>query len=140
MHPVAVASRMTATDVRAIQRLKHEYCFTIDGGRYEEWASLFTDDGRFVRDNGDSYEGHEELYAFASEEFDEAFVQSAHVVTNPLVEVDGEEATGEWYLLLCYQTREGETGWTQAKYDDEYRKVDGEWRVAESRVTYGVRG
>lgn len=139
MASLAVDSAVSEPDVRAIQRLKYEYCFTIDGGRYEEWASLFTEDGRFVRDNGDVYEGHDELYAFASEGFDEAFTQSAHVVTNPLIEVAGDEAVGEWYLVLFHETPDGESGWTQAKYEDEYRKVDGEWRVSESTVSYGVR-
>ncbi|MFB6169571.1 MAG: nuclear transport factor 2 family protein [Haloarculaceae archaeon] len=129
---------MSQEDVAAIQRLKHEYCYAIDGGDYEEWASLFTEDGRFVRDNGDTFEGHDELYGFASEGFDEAFDHSAHVVTNPVIDVDGDEATGNWYLLLFYENADGGAGWTQAMYDDEYRKVDGEWKVAASQVTYGV--
>lgn len=129
---------MSREDVNAIQRLKHEYCFAIDGGDYEEWASMFTEDGTFIRDNGDTFEGHDELFGFASEGFDAAFEHSAHVVTNPVIDVDGDEASGKWYLLLFYENAEGNAGWTQAQYDDEYRKVDGEWKIAESRVIYGV--
>ena len=33
---------------------------------------------------------------------------------------------------------DGNGGWTQASYDDQYEKVDGEWRVAASEVTYGL--
>lgn len=127
---------MSLEDIHAIQRLKHEYCFAIDGGEYEAWPGFFTDDGRFVRDNGDTYEGHDELYAFASEEFDEIFDRTVHAVTNPVIDVAGDEATGRWYLLLFYETAAGDVGWTQATYDDQYRNVDGEWRISESHVTY----
>lgn len=129
---------MSDTDVHAIQRLKHEYCFAIDTGDYREWAEMFTEDGQFVRDNGETFEGHDELYGFASEGFDEAFDHSAHVVTNPVIDVDGDSATGNWYLLLFYETADGNPGWTQAMYDDEYEKVDGEWKISASEVTYGV--
>jgi uncharacterized protein (TIGR02246 family) len=129
---------MPTEDVHAIRRLKHEYCFAIDGGDYETWTSLFTEDGRFVRDSGETFEGHEEIHRFASEGFDEAFEHSAHVVTNPVIDVEGDTATGRWYLLLFYRDADGNGGWTQASYDDRYRKVDGEWRVASSEVTYGL--
>ena len=129
---------MSVEDVHAIQRLKYDYCYAIDGGDYERWVSLFTEDGRFVRDSGDTFEGHDELREFASEGFDVGFEHTAHVVTNPAVDVDGDDATGRWYLVLFYRDANGNDGWTQARYDDEYRKVDGEWRVAESSVTYGI--
>ncbi|WP_276254462.1 nuclear transport factor 2 family protein [Halomontanus rarus] len=129
-------------DVQAIRRLKHEYCFTIDGGEYEAWAGLFTEDGRFIRDSGETFEGHDELYGFASEGFDDAFEHSAHMVTNPVIdgvdESDDAAATGQWYLLLFYRRSDGDVGWTQARYDDRFREVDGEWRIAEVDLTYGV--
>jgi uncharacterized protein (TIGR02246 family) len=129
---------MSAADVQAIQRLKYDYCFAIDGGDYETWVSLFTEDGRFVRASGETFEGHDEIGTFATEVFDAAFEHSAHVVTNPVVDVDGDAATGRWYLLLFYRRTDGGEGCTQARYDDEYRRVDGEWRVAESTVVGGV--
>jgi len=138
MAPGGFGWAMSVEDVHAIQRLKHEYCFAIDGGDYERWASLFTEDGRFVRDNGETFEGYEELHGFASEGFDAAFEHSAHVVTNPVVDVDGDTATGRWYLVLFYRDADGNDGLTQARYDDEYRTVDGEWRVAASSVEYGI--
>lgn len=120
---------------QAIRRLKHEYCFAIDSGRYEEWASLFTEDGRFSTGPEDTIEGHEELLAFASEEFDETFETTTHIVTNPVIDVDGSEASGRWYLLFIFVTGDGSVSWSQARYDDRYRRVDGTWRIAESSVT-----
>lgn len=123
---------MSAEDVQAIRRLKHEYCYLVDGGDYEEWAGLFTEDGKFNSSQGGTYVGPEEIYEFAEEEFDVAFADSAHVVSNPVIDVNGDEATGKWYLTLFYETPDGETGWIQTEYEDEYRKVNGEWKIAKS--------
>ncbi|WP_435196005.1 nuclear transport factor 2 family protein [Natronomonas sp. EA1] len=131
---------MSSTDRHAIQRLKYDYCDAIDEGRYEEWVSLFTDDGVFRRaDAGDSYTGTDALYTFATERFDTAFAFAAHVLTNPRIDVSGEEATGTWYLQLVYRTADGEEGLRQGRYADRYRKVDGEWYIAETEVGYGMR-
>jgi hypothetical protein len=91
-----------------------------------------------VRDNGERYEGQEELLRFGTEGFDPAFDHSAHAVTNPLVDVDGDGTTGTWYLLLFYRSASGSVGATQATYDDTYRRVDGGWRIEESAVDYGL--
>jgi len=129
---------MARTDADAVRRLKHEYCHTIDAGEYEAWVSLFAEGGRFVRDDVDTYEGHDELAAFATEVFEPAFEHTAHVVTNPVVDADGDEATGRWYLLFCYRDADGEVGWRQARYEDRFRRVDGEWRIEEVDLSYGV--
>ena len=126
-------------DTHAIQRLKHEYCYAIDDGRYEDWASLFTEDGRFVRANGDTFVGRDELREFAEGGFHRAFECPAHIVTNPVIDVDGDEATGRWYLLCLHRTDADEPGWVQARYDDEYRRVGDEWKIAEAAVTVGLR-
>jgi SnoaL-like domain len=49
-------------------------------------------------------------------------------VTNPRIEVDGDLASGEWYLLQP-ATREPGTQavWLAAVYHDEYVRVDGKW-------------
>lgn len=128
---------MTLEDVRDIERLKHESCFALDDGRADEWAALFTEDGRFVRDDGTTYEGREALRRFVSG-FDGTFAHTAHVVTNPAVHVDGDAASGRWYLLLFYRTTAGDVGMTQAQYDDTYRRVDGAWSIKQSTLSYGL--
>ncbi|WP_435101592.1 nuclear transport factor 2 family protein [Halarchaeum sp. P4] len=130
---------MTAEDVAAIERLKHQYCYRIDDGDYAEWAALFTEDGRFVMDDGTTFEGRAELEAFGTDVFDDVYEETAHTVTNAVVDVNGDTATGRWYLALYHETAEGETGVQQATYRDEFEKVDGEWRIADVDLTYGVK-
>lgn len=129
-----------AEEYVALTQLKHEYCHRIDHGDYDGWVDLFTDDGEFVRAGEDRFEGATELRRFATDVFDERFEFTAHLVSNPVLSVDGDEATGRWYLYLLYTTRDGDTGWTQARYEDEYRRVDGAWRVRSSTVHYRASG
>ncbi|APW99698.1 hypothetical protein CHINAEXTREME_18830 [Halobiforma lacisalsi AJ5] len=132
---------MTTSTREAIHRLKYDYCYTIDDGDYDRWVSLFTEDGRFVLEGQQSYEGHEELQAFATGTFDSLYDYTAHFVANSVVELESDDtATGRWYLLLCYRDADGNEGWRQGRYVDEYRRVDEGWRIAESRASFGLSG
>lgn len=122
----------------AIRRLKHEYCHAVDGGNYETWVALFTEDGTFERAGADPIEGREALYGMIADEFDEAFEYTAHVVTNPVVDVDGDAATGRWYVTLFYEESDGTVGWNQGVYEDTYRRVDGQWLHADVFVRFGA--
>ncbi|EMA42933.1 nuclear transport factor 2 family protein [Halobiforma nitratireducens] len=133
-------SRTSARE--AVRRLKYDYCYAIDDGEYERWVSLFTEDGRFVLEfEGEQvYEGHQQLRTFAVDTFDDLYEHTAHFVTNPVLEVDPEDGTGSgrWYLLLCYRDADGATGWRQGRYVDEYRRIDGQWRIESSRASFGL--
>ena len=127
------------TDYVALTQLKHEYCHLIDGGDYEEWVALFTDDGAFGFAGEDPFEGTAGLTEFAEEVFDENYGYSAHFVANPVIEIDGDEATGNWYFCLLFETADGDLGWSQARYEDEFRRVDGEWRIVSVTIHPGRR-
>ena len=50
---------------------------------------------------------------------------------NPQIEVEGDRATGRWYLLEpCTMLEGGEQAvWGAASYEEEYVKVKGEWKM-----------
>jgi hypothetical protein len=51
---------------------------------------------------------------------------------NPSIEVQGDTATGRWYLLEpCTMVTAGSQSqavWGTARYEEEYVKVNGEWK------------
>jgi hypothetical protein len=51
---------------------------------------------------------------------------------NPIIEVQGDTATGQWYLLEpCTMVTAGsqpQAVWGTARYEEEYVKVKGEWK------------
>ena len=126
-------------DIEAIKKVKAEYCAHCDNGPNAQGiGALFAEDG--VWDGGvdvfGRYEGRaaiEQMFAGASK------VQpfSVHNVMNPIIEVNGDEATGQWYLFQpCTLT--GEHGdqavWGAATYVDDYKRINGVCKIQTLRV------
>jgi limonene-1,2-epoxide hydrolase len=130
---LTIAARLQRIeDIETIKQLKARYCaFCDDNYNPQGIASLFTDDG--VWDGGDlgKAEGHAAIIKFF-ERAPSAFSFAIHHVMNPIIEVDGDRATGRWYLLqpLTRRSREGEEGamWLAGRYEDEYVRIIREWK------------
>ena len=129
-------------DLQAIQQLKYRYCYALNGADVDGVVDLFAPDARFETpaatdpDYPHGFEGaavgHEEIRATFETIVDE-FERSAHLVVNPLVEVAGDEAVGQWYYLAVLVTADG-LEVAQGRYDDEYRRIDGDWTFASCAV------
>lgn len=77
-----------------------------------------------------------EYWVQAMDAFD-TVVQLAH---NGEVIVDGERATGRWYISEHMQRSDGTKGLLLAYYDDTYTVVEGHWRFANRAITILYRG
>lgn len=115
-------------DIEALRDLKYRYgMYCDDGYDADRLAPLFTADavwdggalGRFV--------GRDAIRKF--------FVQCSkvvpfaiHQVTNPILDVQGDHATGRWYLWEPLVFAAGNRGfWMAARYDDRYLREGGTW-------------
>lgn len=117
-------------DVEAIKRLKARYCLYVDTGEPDKVADLFTADA--VWDGGvvGRYEGREAIRAFMRD-LPKFLSFALHHVMNPLIEVDGDQASGHWYLIEpCTLAKTDQAVWGTATYQDRYRREDGAWRFA----------
>lgn len=129
-------------DIEAIRALKARYCDRCDAGYDADGiAELMTDDA--VWDGGSTFgvfEGREairEHFRGASQRVSIA----RHQVMNPMIEVDGDEATGQWLLFQPCTVAAGDAAadpqadteravWLAATYRDRYRRVDGRWLIS----------
>jgi len=127
------AALQRLVDIEAIKALKAKYCwFCDDPEQYHRFPDLFTDDVVFIEEPLDHLEGKPALIEW-NEQYPESCVWSRHYATTPLIDVDGDNATGRWQaLLLSEQNIDGvETMlWATGCYVEEYRRVDGEWLIA----------
>jgi len=131
-------------DVEAIKRLKAKYArFCDQSYNPEELGRLFTEDAVWDGATFGVFHGQDQIrqfFASASHQIPWAF----HLMIGPEIEVDGSgaHATGLWYLFQpCTMTshdnpNEKEPVLQMAKYEDTYRKVDGEWKFAHVRIRY----
>lgn len=128
-------------DIEAIKALKARYCrFCDDNYNVEGLASVFTVDA--VWDGGNTFgradgrDGIRRHFEGASKRVTIA----RHQVMNPIIDVDGDDATGHW-LLFQPCTNAGPDGeeavWLAATYADRYARapeaVDG-WLISETVI------
>jgi hypothetical protein len=115
-------------DVENIKQLKHRYCAYCDEGYDPDGiCSLFIEDG--VWDGGlfGRHAGHAEIHAFFSGA-SKLISFANHYVSNPIIEVDGDAATGRWDLWQPMVSEPETTAcWLMAKYKEQYVKIDDRW-------------
>ena len=57
------------------------------------------------------------------------------MVLNPIIEVDGNTATGVWYFFGPFTFyKNNQAMWQAARYREDYEKVDGIWKIKHLRV------
>ncbi len=122
-------------DIEAIKQLKARYCEICDDlHNPDRIASVFVEDGIWESADFGQAKGHDAIRELFKG-FREHFSFSQHNISNPIIEVDGDRATGIWYLQGPWTVAEdGKETWMALRYDDEYVKVDGEWKYSHLRV------
>ncbi len=130
-------------DIEAIRNLKSRYARLCDQ-RYDPdgIAALFSADGIWQADAfGVRNEGPAAIHAYMTNA-STRIPWALHFVMDPVVEVApaGQSAVGTWYLLvLCSmlsneKPHEEEPVIMSGTYQDDFVKVDGEWRFKHLRA------
>ncbi|MFB6142197.1 MAG: nuclear transport factor 2 family protein [Halorientalis sp.] len=133
---MSVEQRLERLESREeIKELRAEYCYCVDDTDGEAFAALFTEDATLDFGSAGTYTGHEELREFVDSVVPEHYEFIVHMVHNPVIDVDGDTATGRWYFEApC--TSGGTDMWIQGVYDEAYERVDGAWRFADVEATF----
>ena len=123
-------------DVEAIKRLKARYCaYCDDNYDAENIAGLFVEDAVWdggIRGKAEGREAIRNFFVNAPNRLPFA----VHMVMNPIIEVNGDNATGIWYLFQPCTYAEGNRAvWGSARYDEEYVRVDGVWMFKNLKLT-----
>lgn len=128
---------MAGTDRRAILECKHAYCYALDAADADRLVDVFTPDGAIDVSVYGTATGPADLREFV-EWVDESVDHAAHLVANPVVSVDGDEASGTWYYIVVLRHSGGEVEFGQGRYEDDFRRVDGEWKLETVRAERAV--
>ncbi len=127
-------------DIQEIIKLKAEYCRNADVGwdrgkpNAKVIESLFVEDGVWdasTYGGGDLCRGRKEIFEF----FDSGRnFFGIHYAINPIIQVNGDKATGQWQLF-CPGTAGEDYLWIGAIYDDRFVRTPEGWRFEEIKVT-----
>ena len=123
-------------DVEEIKKLKARYCAVCDDDHNpNEITKLFVEDGVWEGMDGiGAHRGHAAIRKLF-EGFRDRISFSQHNVMNPIIEVNGDTAKGKWYFLGPFTFRKGNRAyWLAARYDDDYVKINGEWKFQHLRA------
>jgi hypothetical protein len=129
-------------DIEEISKLKARYCNYVDGGwdrlthDYDGVASIFTEDGIWEAGNrpelrGETREGIREYFK-AAQNISLAF----HRITNPIIEVNGDTATGNWHVLVALTHPNGESVWIGGVYNDDFVRTGEGWKFKKLSFTF----
>lgn len=131
-------SELTTADRLAIQETLHRYCHCLDRGRWEEFAGLFTDDCRLdLSQVLGLYEGAAGIRQFC-ETMRSVGLFMRHLMTNIVVEGDGERARTAAYVVAITGPRGATPQQTTGFYEDELVKRGRHWLLRRRRLTLDV--
>jgi len=125
-----------------IRRVLIEYGAFLDGRDYASYAQLFADDGVWVGGFG-SFTGPAAIEAMLKDNLGEAepdYINksSFHMMTNPIIAVEGDRAeVSSRYLFWTRSDSDRPSPALAGRYVDEFVLQDGKWKIAR-RTTYGV--
>jgi hypothetical protein len=129
-------------EIEEIKRLRVMYSHYIDGCDIDSLTGLFCEDA--MCEFGEAYGGdwvgretiRENYKRYTPNELPaHSFM---HVTTNPWIRITGSDsANGRWYLLDLNLMESSENPLTLfGIYDDVYRKVEGQWLIARTRIDF----
>ncbi len=125
---------LTMDDLEAIKQVKYRYLRALDTKHWADFADTLTDD--VVGDYGSSlgqehhFTNRNALVEYMRNAMPENVI-TEHRVTHPEITVDGDEASGIWYLQDRVIVAEFDFMLIGAAfYHDEYRKTADGWKIS----------
>ncbi|WP_026918840.1 nuclear transport factor 2 family protein [Gordonia shandongensis] len=127
---------MTDADpIREIEELKYRYLRAVDTRDWTALADTLTED--VVTDYGTSlggrtlsFTGRDAVIDYLSTAMSGTLIIE-HRVDHPILRIDGDSATGSWYLQDRVLVPDHDVMIVGAAFfRDEYRRTDGGWRIS----------
>jgi len=129
-------------DIEEIRKLKAAYCAACDDDHNgDAVAALFVPEGTWGAAGRPAEVGTDEIAAFMyGVRNSNTMARSAHQVFNPVIDVDGDTATGDWRFLMMY-TAKDEQSFVRiiGTYDETYVRTADGWKFNSLEVTVEER-
>ena len=126
-------------DYQAILDLKGRYCNACDGGwdrpshDIDVILSLFTEDAVWDGRPGLPLAQGRDAIRAMMQKFREQLPFIIHHVISPIINIDGDTATGHWHAIIHYRRSKGAST-SFAIYEDTYLRTDTGWLIQSLRV------
>ena len=119
-------------DIEAIKKLRATYTYLVDTAQWDELMTHFTEDSRGDYGAFGTYEGKAAVTNFFKEIIPPVLTYMMHMVHNPIIEVQGDKATGQWYFEVpSTHGPSSRATLILGKYEEKYAKEGGKWKFQE---------
>ena len=122
-----------ARDFQSVQNLQAAYGYYVDKGLWDEAADLFAEDGSLELAGRGVFQGRERVreYLHHLPPYGHGMLYN-HMQLQPVIHVDSAAGTAKarWRSFMMVGSLGNEARWGEATYENEYRRVDGEWKIA----------
>jgi len=135
---------MSTGDILALNQLAYRYAAAVDACDRDAFLDVFTADARLRTWQPEAEEpfvdltGHDQL-AFVPKVMSKLYRRTAHLMTNHLVEIDGDRASGTVLCTARHLHRDPADRNVMVvviRYVDRYaREADG-WRIADREIRF----
>ena len=137
-------TKWDARDVVELNQLAYRYAAAVDGCDVAAFLAVFTPDARLRSFQPDADEpfadlrGHEQLASIPNT-MRGMYRRTAHMMTNHLVDVDGDTGTGQ--VLCMARHLSADPGAAESlnviiRYIDFYARVGGKWLIADRQIRF----
>lgn len=127
------AKSRKADDYVEICNLQAAYGYYVDKGKWDNAADLFASDGTLELAGRGIYVGQDRVRAYLHHlpPFKRGVLYN-HMQLQPVIHIDSEAGTakGRWRSFMMVGALDAEARWGEATYENEYRRIDGKWRIA----------
>lgn len=132
---------MTDIDVLALNQLAYRYAAAVDACDVEMFRSVFTANGRLRAYHPDADEPFADLsgaeLARVPNTMRGKYRHTMHGMTNHLVDVDGDRASGTVLCVARHLDPAGETALNvMIRYVDRYEREDRIWKIADRQIRF----
>ena len=126
----------------AIHETIADYCFHFDGGEFDQWVDLFTEDGTFDAGRMGAHKGKDALRAFLKNiRLTNGLPMMKHCVMNEVIKVNGNEATAKSYIVVVRAKGEGAlVNGIAGRYEDHFVKQGSRWLFKTRKVHFDLMG
>lgn len=128
-------------DLEEIKKLHRQYAYFLNAHQWDEMIDCFTEDAMADIGIHGPHKGRKEiteLFKIKIAKKNEKW-RSTHFVTQPIISVEGDKATGYWAVYIFGFIENTPSGpmyqWYQGRHDCEYVKVDGKWKFSYIKYT-----
>ena len=121
-------------DLIEIQQLFVDYGHYLDRGDFAAYAGLFAENGEFLMGPVGRAKGRKEIEAMMARTFGNGVGSLVHLVTNPVINLDGDRATSDVMWTVVARGTDGQPALSMiGRHQDDLVREGGRWRFQRRR-------